>query len=100
MEKDNYVHVGQIIEDDKVNRIKHISKSINFDSTDNTIKKANEFNCEGELSPEIKEFEKAIENTSKSDKEIYLVKAQRELLKNPNNLKLKQIKAILINHLS
>lgn len=107
---ENYIHVGTIIEKERLARKERISKAITSDKCENigndiqksVVDNLNDDIKKDNLLPEVLDFKKSIEeqNLSKADTDIYLHKVQRELSVNSNSLKLNQIKRVLINHRS
>lgn len=104
---DNYVHVGSIIEQERLMRQNQISKSVSDDITENIAKNFEKSECDklnnaSDLMSEVLEFKKSIEdsNLSKADTELYLHKIQRELTAKPNDKRLNQIRSVLINYKS
>ena len=98
----DYVKVGSIIEQERLARQEQISKSVGQDSTESLFEKSENVDSlhSKDLLPEVSEFKKSIEdnNLSKADTDIYLNKIQRELTANPENLKLNQIRNVLVEY--
>ena len=98
----DYVKVGSIIEQKRLARQEQISKAVGQDNTASMFEKSENVGSLNlkDLLPEVAEFKKSIKdnNLSKADTDIYLNKIQRELTANPKNLKLNQIRNVLVEY--
>lgn len=95
----NYVHVGNIIEQERVRRQAQISKSIINEVYDHIEKAHNDdLNHNIEKSDNLTRFETDIQDLNKAETELLLHKIQRQLNADSESTLLKAMKSIAINH--
>lgn len=95
----NYVHVGNIIEQERVRRQAQISKSIINEVYDHIEKAHNDdLNYNIEKSDNLTRFETDIQDLNKAETELLLHKIQRQLNADSESTLLKAMKSIAINH--
>lgn len=95
----NYVHVGNIIEQERVRRQAQISKSIINEVYDHIEKAHNDdLNYNIEKSDNLMRFETDIQDLNKAETELLLHKIQRQLNADSESTLLKAMKSIAINH--
>lgn len=95
----NYVHVGNIIEQERVRRQAQISKGIVSEVYDHIEKAHNDdLNDHIEKSENLTRFETDIQDLNKAETELLLHKIQRQLNADSESTLLKAMKSIAINH--
>lgn len=95
----NYVHVGNIIEQERVRRQAQISKGIDSEVYDHIEKAHNDdLNDHIEKSDNLTRFETDIQDLNKAETELLLHKIQRQLNADSESTLLKAMKSIAINH--
>lgn len=95
----NYVHVGNIIERERVRRQAQISKGIVSEVYDHIEKAHNDdLNNHIEKSDNLTKFETDIQDLNKAETELLLHKIQRQLNADSESTLLKAMKSIAINH--
>lgn len=99
MENNNYVSVGNIIEQERLRRQAQIAKGVSSDVYDH-IEKAHQddLNSNIEKSDNLTRFETDIQDLNKAETELLLHKIQRQLNADSKSMLLKAMKSIAINH--
>ena len=95
----NYVHVGDIIEQERQRRQAQISKGID-DNVYDHIEKAHtdDLSQTFEKSENLERFERDIQSLNKAETDLLLHKIQRQLNADSDSTLLKAMKSIAINH--
>ena len=97
----NYVHVGDIIEQERQKRQAQISKSID-ESVYDHIEKAysDDLSQSFEKSENLERFERDIQSLNKAETDLLLHKIQRQINADPESEILKSFRTIAMNHIS
>ena len=95
----NYVHVGDIIEQERQKRQAQISKSIDENVYDH-IEKAysDDLSQSFKKSENLERFERDIQGLNKAETDLLLHKIQRQLNADSGSTLLKAMKSIAVNH--
>lgn len=99
MENNNYVSVGNIIEQERLKRQAQIAKGISSDVYDH-IEKAysDDLSQSFEKSENIERFERDIQSLNKAETDLLLHKIQRQMNVDSDSTLLKAMKSIAIQH--
>lgn len=99
MENNNYVSVGNIIEQERLRRQAQIAKGVSSDVYDH-IEKAysNDLSQSFEKSENLERFERDIQGLNKAETDLLLHKIQRQMNVDSDSTLLKAMKSIAIQH--
>ena len=101
MENNNYVNVGNIIEQERLKRQAQIAKGVSSDVYDHIEKAYQDDLSKGvEMTDNLSRFADDVDNLNKAETEFLLSKLQRQIVADPESSLLKSFKSIAINHLN
>lgn len=101
MENNNYVSVGNIIEQERLKRQAQIAKGVSSDVYDHIEKAHQDDLSKGvEMTDNLSRFADDVDNLNKAETEFLLSKLQRQIVVDPESSLLKSFKSIAINHLN
>ena len=101
MENNNYVNVGNIIEQERLKRQAQIAKGVSSDVYDHIEKAHQDDLSKGvEMTDNLSRFANDVDNLNKAETEFLLSKLQRQIVVDPGSSLLKSFKSIAINHLN
>lgn len=101
MENNNYVSVGNIIEQERLKRQAQIAKGVSSDVYDHIEKAHQDDLSKGvEMTDNLSRFSNDVDNLNKAETEFLLSKLQRQIVVDPKSSLLKSFKSIAINHLN
>ena len=101
MEYNNYVKVGNIIEQERLKRQAQIAKGVGSDVYDHIEKAHQDDLSKGvEMTDNLSRFANDVDNLNKAETEFLLSKLQRQIVADPESHLLKSFKSIAIEHLN
>lgn len=101
MENNNYVSVGNIIEQERLKRQAQIAKGVNSDVYDHIEKAHQDDLSKGvEMTDNLSRFADDVDNLNKAETEFLLSKLQRQIVADPESSILKSFRSIAIDHLN
>ena len=101
MGNNNYVRVGDIIEQERLKRQAQIAKGVNSDVYDHIEKAHKDDLSKGvEMTDNLSRFADDVDNLSKAETELLLSKLQRQIVADPESSLLKSFKSIAVEHLN
>lgn len=101
MENNNYVSVGNIIEQERLRRQAQIAKGVSSDVYDHIEKAHQDDLSKGvEMTDNLSRFADDVDNLNKAETEFLLSKLQRQIVVDPESSILKSFRSIAIDHLN
>lgn len=101
MENNNYVNVGNIIEQERLKRQAQIAKGVSSDVYDHIEKAHQDDLSKGvEMTDNLSRFADDVDNLNKAETEFLLSKLQRQIVVDPESSILKSFRSIAIDHLN
>lgn len=101
MKNNNYVSVGNIIEQERLKRQAQIAKGVSSDVYDHIEKAHQDDLSKGvEMTDNLSRFADDVDNLNKAETEFLLSKLQRQIVADPESSILKSFRSIAIDHLN